>query len=133
MNDAAPCLPAWALPCVVGPSVVKFILPLPPSVNHYKRIGKNRNPYNHPAYTKWKTEAGWCLAAQRVAQKKVTLAVPVAVEMIFMRKGDIDNRIKPLLDLLKDNHVLLDDKYVERLLVTFGDVSGCEVTIEAIG
>ena len=45
------------------------------------------------------------------------------------RKGDIDNRIKAVLDLLS-RHVIDDDRDVVSVTAAWGDVDGCRVEVE---
>ena len=111
--------------------MLSLTLPLPPSVNHYKKISINGVPYSIKAYRAWKNEAGWLLKSQmmKVAHKKLIDDVTVAI--VFERRGDLDNRVKPLLDLLVECGVMQDDKQVIRLLVEFGPIKGCEVSVDA--
>ena len=109
-----------------------FSLPLPPSVNHFKMYSATGRPFGSPIYRAWKKEAGWMILVQRAKQDRSPLTGDISVEIIFERKGDLDNRIKPLLDVLRDCHVMIDDKQVVRLLATFANIKGCSVVVEAV-
>jgi Holliday junction resolvase RusA-like endonuclease len=103
--------------------MLTFNLPEPPSVNRFKNFHRTDG-----AYPAWKTAAGWEIKLQ--AGKIVTILGPVQVDMTFARGGDIDNRVKPLLDLLQYMRVIENDKQVERLVAQFGEAPGrCRVTL----
>lgn len=110
-----------------------FKLPLPPSVNQYNRIALNGAPYTTSAARRWKDEAGWLVILQFKEQKGHMLTQDLRATMTFQQKGDLDNRIKPTLDLLQDCRVFQNDKQIVEIIARFGDVSGCEVEIETIG
>jgi len=113
--------------------VLTFTLPEPPSVNRYKRVSANGALYSTKKYRAWKKAAGWELLAQRLGMPKKELAGDLLVEIVFARKGDIDNRIKPLLDLLQDIGVYANDEQITKLVATFGEIAGrCRVSISEI-
>ena len=109
------------------------MLPEPPSVNRYKRVSMNGKLYSTKKYLEWKKAAGWELLAQRIGAPRKVLAGDLFVEMVFARRGDLDNRIKPLLDLLQDVGIYANDEQVVRLTATFGERAGrCRVTVSEI-
>lgn len=106
--------------------MLTFSLPEPPSVNRFKNFHRTGG-----AYPKWKEAAGWEIKAQR--HGATTLRGAVAVEMTFARGADLDNKIKPLLDLLQYMRVFENDKQVEKITAAFGEAHGrCRVTIVPI-
>jgi Holliday junction resolvase RusA-like endonuclease len=103
--------------------MIAFRLPFPPSVNdmylnNKGKTGRGRIP--SPAYKKWQEAAGLMLNTQHrtVLQAKWLLPLQercwVEVQLNDKRSGDVDNRIKPVLDLLVKQGVLKGDskKYV---------------------
>jgi Holliday junction resolvase RusA-like endonuclease len=109
--------------------MLTFNLPEPPSVNHYKVYARAGAPVSTRKYRDWKEEAGWEIRRQSVGKQK-WLEGPLQVELVFAQHGDIDNRIKPLLDLMQACGVFENDKQVERLVAQFGEAPGrCRVTL----
>ena len=93
-----------------------FDLPLPPSVNNlYMTIGKRR--ITAPHYVAWREEAGWELLMHRKnvidvrGRYHLRLAVPSSC------RGDIDNRLKAVSDLLVFHNVIDDDKFADSVSV----------------
>ena len=110
--------------------MISFHLPAPPSVNHFKSIGRDGKRYSNGKYKEWKEAAGWELVSQRMIQPMACISGDVAVEIVFARNGDLDNRIKPLLDLLQAMKVIDNDNQVVMLTARFGASAGrCRVTI----
>jgi len=94
---------------------MKYTLPMPPSVNAmYRRNPKGYGMYKTPEAKMWIAE---CL---RHIRRKNPLKgkIDVSVEFYFQREADIDNRLKPLLDLLQEANVVENDKQVYSLVVT---------------
>lgn len=106
-------------------------LPFPPSVNdmylNNKGAGRGRKP--SPEYRAWKNQAGWELKAQHA--KAVGGIVEVRIDLDDSRRGDADNRIKAVLDLLVEHRVLRGDskKFVKRVSAGWETVAGCRVSI----
>lgn len=106
-------------------------LPFPPSVNSvYANVfGKGR--VKRKAYKDWIKSAGWELQAQR--PRKFTERVRVVIGINPPRKnaGDVDNRVKPVLDLLVRHQVIPDDKaeFVASVLCKWVS-EGPECTVE---
>jgi Holliday junction resolvase RusA-like endonuclease len=87
-------------------------VPVPGSANRLSRTGKGR-VYKPKAEREYQTAAGWAMASCP------KIAGEVAVEIVWYRakrQGDVDNRIKPLLDALKDV-AFGDDASVARLSI----------------
>lgn len=83
-----------------------------------------------PEYCQWKNDAGWELKQQR-PQLFQDRAI-VTIDLDHTRKGDADNRAKPVLDLLVTYGVLKNDskKYVQRVSIGWEPITGCRVRIE---
>lgn len=85
----------------------------PPSVNE-TLINGGRGKRGRTAarkYDEWKRRAMWELSAQKIHAFKCPVLVFVAVDRMNDR-ADIDNRLKPLLDILKRVGVYRDDSLV---------------------
>ena len=93
------------------------ILPLPPSANNLFANVPGQGRVKTREYRTWQTAAGWRLFAQVSADMRVT--GPYVVDIILPEKmlGDIDNRIKPILDLLVGMERTPDDKHLRELHV----------------
>ena len=118
-------------------------LPLPPSVNSYQRnarvaVGWNikngkvvktarGRRYTTREANQWKQDAGWEINKQLGAHRPLTGDLCMTVTM--QRRGDIDNRVKPLADLLQEHRIFENDRQIVRLIVSFADIEGCEVQI----
>ena len=101
-------------------------LPHPPSVNAMFRNVRGRGRAKTDRYKVWLNAAGWDIKAQRPER----IAGPVAIDITVQRRNrnsDIDNLIKPILDLLVTHGVIDDDKHVNEVRARWGEVTGCEV------
>lgn len=110
---------------------IELRLPFPPSVNDMflNNKGRGRGRILSPEYRAWKDQAAWELKAQRA--KPVEGRVEVVIDLDESRRGDADNRTKPVLDLLVQNGVLRGDskKFVKRVSTGWEAVAGCRVSI----
>jgi crossover junction endodeoxyribonuclease RusA len=91
------------------------LLPMPPSTNNLFINIPKRGRVPSSQYKAWKNAAGLTLNIQR--PEKFTGAVDVRVGIPKRTRGDIDNRVKALLDLLVAHGVIEDDKHVQNLTV----------------
>jgi crossover junction endodeoxyribonuclease RusA len=95
----------------------------PPSVNRLWRYGRGR-AFKSKVYRDW-LEAGEDILRRADLQK---FDGPVSVEMAVgrpdKRRRDLDNIVKPCLDLLERAGVLVDDSQVHRLNVYWGGERG---------
>jgi len=98
---------------------MKLTLPFPPSANRYWRHpvinGHPRTLLSREARA-YREQCGWAARSQ----VKKMLSGPVSVRALFYfpnRRGDLDNRVKQLLDAL-NGIVFSDDSKVEHLECT---------------
>ena len=93
------------------PTTQTFLLPWPPSVNGMWRAVQGRNILSQ-RYRLWREAAGRALRDQR--PKDMMGPVRVAIELAppDARAFDLDNRVKPLLDLLVANGVITGDDHL---------------------
>ena len=93
--------------------MISVVLPIPPSANNlYTDTPKGRR--KSKKYKQWLQEAGWCLNTQKTLQLE---AVPfqVNIEARIDRGRDLDNCIKPILDLLVAHKLTPDDRWCDKL------------------
>lgn len=90
--------------------MITLAIPLPPSVNKiWRQQTKGRGaPFLSPVYTAWQQEAGWSITGTHV--ERIEGPYAVCIHVPHDMAGDIDNRVKPILDLCK-KHVTDDDKH----------------------
>jgi len=115
--------------------MIRFILPLPPSVNKlYANVGKRR--IKTKPYESWIKEAGMCLIEQRVKRITKRCILHYGFEHPDNRRRDESNMVKALTDLLVSHGILEDDcrKYVKGTYSFWLDVKGgvVEVKIETV-
>lgn len=109
--------------------MIEITLPMPPSTNALftnRRGGRARTP----EYDAWLEHAALVLNRQRV--QPIKGRVEVRIDLDESRRGDADNRIKPVLDFLVKRGVLGGDskKFVKRVSAGWEAVSGCRVLIQ---
>lgn len=99
-------------------------LPMPPSLNTIWRRGKGRT-YLNPTYVKWKQAADQHLMMQRVGKGWTTIQgwFDVVITLPAKKRGkmDADNRAKAVLDWSQDAGIVENDKWVNTLLIQWGD------------
>lgn len=106
-----------------GPEAISPIyleLPFPPSVNNLfinGKAGKGRFP--SPTYRAWKTEAS--LRAHLSSSQRIEgpFAVQINAVRPDRRRRDIDNLIKPLVDLLVSQGIVTDDSEMQQITATW--------------
>ncbi len=91
---------------------MKFILSLPPTLNHTYRMG-NGKFYKDVKAVNWEQLEGW-----KVKQKKPLLgAIEIDIWMYLKRDRDIDSSLKIVLDLLAKGRVYENDSQITDLTV----------------
>ena len=93
----------------------RFTLPICPSVNNLF-INASTGRVRGAPYKRWCRDAGWSLREQGVVP--VAGIVAMLIEAPLHRRRDVDNAIKPVLDLLVRLGVLVDDNLVDDLRIT---------------
>jgi len=97
-------------------------LPLPPSVNSYRTIFRNRMNIS-AAGRKYKAEVSDYVVDYRVPKLgSARLEMKVVVYPRDRRKQDIDNRVKALWDALVDAGVFDDDEQIDILHLERGEI-----------
>lgn len=94
------------------------VLPIPPSVNRCWRnvpgVGRVRTAH----YRAWRDAAGWELRAQRPPQIPGDVSISIRAGRP-RRRRDLDNIIKPVLDILVSCGVIVDDSHVVALMAVW--------------
>ena len=113
-------------------------LPFPPPANNlFKNIKGGRAKTEK--YRAWQAEAGWAVTDQRNFYHRVDkwtiLSGPIALKLILgrpdKRKRDLDNLLKAPIDLLVKHGVIDDDRNVQRIEASWGDVEGMRIEVRA--
>lgn len=86
---------------------MKFILPLPPTLNHTYKMGRGKY-YKDQKAVNWEEEVGWV-----VRQKKPLLGpLKVQIYMFLNRDRDIDSSLKLVLDTMAKVGVYNNDNQI---------------------
>lgn len=104
-------------------------LPMPPSTNRLWRSTRRGVIYKDVSARDWCESAAWTVAKQR---KGVSFKgnVSVALEIEYRERGDADNKIKAVLDMLERGGLLENDRQVVSGFWTWSDdVTGVRVTV----
>lgn len=124
------------------PPDVVIDLPYPPSVNRlWRNSGADATSrvYLSPSYVKWKQAADILLLSTKGWRNK-KIAGSFVADIVLCppqkgMRGDIDNRIKAVLDFLQRIEVVANDKHCQRVSAEWVDAAraptGCRVTVRA--
>lgn len=108
--------------------MIELILPYPPSVNHYKRVGRTittktgkkfQSRVDSPLTKRFYYEV-FMIARQKtqLGFQGATISLEIDVFPPDKRKRDLDNILKVLIDALQKANLFDDDSQIARLLVT---------------
>jgi|SRR5581483_7072708 len=125
-----------AAPIKADVKLIALDLPMPPSVN---RIWRARETGGRPVflstkYRNWKQEAetlalqlGQCRGVKRIDG-------PFQAHIVLQhRRGDLDNRVKAVLDIAQEWELIKNDSNCVRLLVEYGEAPyGCRLILGAV-
>jgi Holliday junction resolvase RusA-like endonuclease len=105
-------------------------LPAPPSANAIWRSGRRR-VYRSKAYLDWLRAADVEIMARRqMPKKKIDGSFQAHVTLSQKVRGDIDNRVKGLLDFLQSREIIRNDSDCKRLVLERGEAeAGCRLTL----
>ncbi len=109
-------------------------LPYPPTVNHYYTIARNRKILSKKGRA-YKKAAQLLMICQGVEKGlKGPYSVWVQVRPPDLRKRDLDNILKPVLDSLTEYGVISDDSQITDLRVTkYNMVKGGQLNVLVTG
>ena len=107
---------------------LEFRLPFPPSVNDMYIKGRILSD----DYRLWIVDAH--LALNRQNAKPFPVRAKISIDLDQKRRGDCDNRAKPVLDVLVRHGIIKNDSktYVQRVSIGWEPIlEGCVVRVEA--
>lgn len=120
-------------------SDITLDLPRPISVNRIWRANKagDKAVSKSPEYRQWLLHADQVtLATAQFRGMKQVRGKFEALIVVERCRGDLDNRAKGVLDWLQSRGVIADDKFCERLVLEWGDLTtapyGCRVTVRPV-
>jgi Holliday junction resolvase RusA-like endonuclease len=112
-------------PGIVGGRAVTFHvkLPLPPSANKlfFNVPGKGR--VKTRAYKNWRRNAVLSIFAQVRADQRIGGPVGLSICVPNRMRGDLDNRLKGLIDALVASNRIDDDKHVGSIRIVRGGIA----------
>lgn len=96
-----------------------FVIPPPPSVNNLFRNVPGKGRVKTERYNIWMQAAQWDVMLENNKPRRIeTLTGPVEIFIeLGKTRGDIDNRAKPVLDLMVKAGVIADDRQVQLLVI----------------
>lgn len=95
--------------------MITLSLPIPPSANNLF-VNSKRGRYKSQRYRDWEAEAESCLWQQKPFDVVIG-AYEVEITLPEMIRGDIDNRIKGLVDFMADKGITPDDKHMWKVSI----------------
>jgi Holliday junction resolvase RusA-like endonuclease len=102
----------------VSVPIMKATLPKPPSINHiygYTCQKGFARSYITQEGRLWFQEASLRLQAQRDSKKTIETPCEIWIDLYTCRVQDVDNILKPILDLLQKNGVVKNDNLFYKL------------------
>jgi len=113
--------------------MIKLFLPLPPSVNKVWQpvsTRKGARMIKRAASRDWANAARWEVLAQRLGQQ---IDQPFEAIIVLPKfRGDVDNRVKQILDACQAGGAVTNDKYCHRLVIERDDTREGNVEINLI-
>lgn len=101
-------------PALATPEAFSVVLPMPPSLNNiYATVGRRRVKVQ--SYSDWRDVCAWVIAGGN--RHHIGGAVAIQIELPMKMRGDIDNRVKPILDALVASKRIDDDRNVVSIYV----------------
>lgn len=106
-------------------------LPWPPTANTMFGLHGHRR-FVSRSYATWKLHAGEHLEGQKPTKFDGPVNISIALKNPRKARWDVDNRVKPVIDLLVTHQVIEDDNHevVRRVTAFVGDAPGATVTVE---
>lgn len=122
-----------------APRQIVLDLPFPPSLNSIWRRGKHKGMYLSPAYRAWKRTADATCIAKRIFQRLHIITVPFEATILLNAdagQGDVDNRIKCLLDYAQRIEIIKNDKLCRKVTAEWVTPSrapfGCRLILQEL-
>ena len=102
----------------------QYELSVPPSANELFRNVPGEGRVKTRAYKQWLNAAGWEIACSGPRQRFGRNAVAVTIRANIKRNRDLDNIIKPTIDLLQSMEVIENDRWVDEIVAKRETASG---------
>jgi Holliday junction resolvase RusA-like endonuclease len=124
------------------PVVIETSLPVPPSVNRIWRSKTGgKGVYKAPEYKAWLKQADMQATLDHVFRgRRRKISGPFAATVLInidMARGDLDNRIKAVLDWAQDRELISNDRHCMKLTAEWVPASrapaGCHLTLTELG
>jgi Holliday junction resolvase RusA-like endonuclease len=129
------------LPFMPPPArIIAVDLPVPPSTNKLWRQGGG-DTYGRvhlsKAYKTWKHTADMQVMADGGLRGFKTIKGEFEVRIVLDRdqnaRGDLDNRIKALLDWAQSREIIANDKHCQRIIAEYGEAhQGCRLIVKEL-
>jgi len=103
--------------------VVIFTQHIPPSVNACFSNVKGKGRIRTERYRQWATAAGWDCKRKGSVHGAFTVTITIDRQTRHVL-SDIDNRCKPVLDLLQEHGIIDNDRHCERATIEWGEAKG---------
>lgn len=116
------------------PRTISVHLPTPPSVNGIWRRKRGGGMHISEKYAAWKREAGDLLMTLHQLRGVERIDGPFEAEIVIRHaRGDLDNRVKVLLDAAQKFGLIANDANCMDLRVRYGDAPhGCRLILREI-
>jgi Holliday junction resolvase RusA-like endonuclease len=117
----------------VSAPIMKATLPKPPSINHiygYTCQKGFARSYITKEGREWFEEAGYKLKAQIRKKKPIEVPCEIWINLYTCRTQDVDNVLKPILDLLQKQGIVKNDSLFYKLDIEKHKVKKDEERIE---
>lgn len=101
----------------------------PPSTNNLFITARGRR-IKSPEYRSWITAAGWQFKQCKPSPIKGRVAVSITVPRNNRR--DLDNFLKPLLDLIVAHGIIKNDNLVEQILIRWHGAADSRAVISLV-
>jgi Holliday junction resolvase RusA-like endonuclease len=104
--------------------VINF--PRPTSANRMfsRQVTRRGHRDLTPEYKAWRDEAGWAVKMQIVGLETITSRFNIVIEVPRSRM-DLDNHLKPILDLATNMKIISDDRNCVGISITPADRTDC--------
>lgn len=94
---------------------VTLTIPVPPSANTLWKNVAGGGRRRTGGYNSWYEEAGWTINTQKAGKIRGPYQISIRVPMDA--RADIDNLVKPIVDLLVKMGVTSDDKMLQAVSI----------------
>lgn len=142
VTNPMPVIDTSDAPFLVPPDIV-IDLPFPPSVNRIWRGVRRRDGGNavmlSPEYRQWKDAADALALLRRACRDSNRVKGPFEATILLNMEagiGDVDNRIKAVLDWLQSRQVVENDSLCMELTIRWAlpelAPDGCRVTVRGV-